>query len=109
MKTHVSISYLFSAIFFYIYKECPDVLSCHRPGHSLGEKNKVIRNEKGKNYVGFHILKVYDIFEVFRWKVSSSITLILLESSIFKTQVHMTLKNKFFFLEHNQSSKTKKN
>ena len=58
--------------------------------------------------MGFHILKVYDIFEVFRWNISTSITLILLASSIFKTQVHMTLKNKFF-LEHNQSSKTKKN
>ena len=39
--------------------------SCrHRPGNSLGEKNKVLQNEE-KNNGGFHIPKIWQIVRHF--------------------------------------------
>ena len=50
----------FHAFLFFPPNECPG-LCRHRPaGHSLGKK-KVARNEKRKKYMGFRILKLWQI------------------------------------------------
>ena len=48
--------------------KCPNkmLLNRHRPGHSLGEKNKVYHEMKNeKNYVDFHIPKIWQILKHF--------------------------------------------
>ena len=46
-KPKVAFSVFHFVLLYFSPDECPD-LCRHRPGHSLGEKNKVARNEKRK-------------------------------------------------------------
>ena len=50
----------------FLPNECPGLYQ-HGPGHSLGEKNKVARNEKQnkKKHLGFHIQKIWQILKRF--------------------------------------------
>ena len=58
---------------FYVFQSCFLLGLCrHRPGHSLGEKNKVVRNEKRKKLHEFSYAKNLANFEAFRWNFSSS-------------------------------------
>ena len=55
-KTHVVFFFVVHFMLLYFSpNECPGLCQ-HRPGHSLGKKNKVAQNEK--SYVGFRISKI---------------------------------------------------
>ena len=63
-KSKVVFSIFHFMLIYFFPNECPD-LCRHRPGHSLGEKNKVARNEKWKKQLwGFLYIKYSKFWSV---------------------------------------------
>ncbi len=54
----------FCATLFFLLIECPG-LCCHRPGHSLGEKITLHEMKNENNYMGFLMIKIWQILKHF--------------------------------------------